>query len=264
MKPAELIPPEVLQRCTGVAFDVDDTVTTHGRLTSDVLRAMERMRSAGLHLIAATGRPLAWAQCLAAQWPVNAVVAENGAAFLFRVSNEGGQLQQRTTVPDAEAHRLKERRQLLQRTVERHMPHVHLSSDHLGRHLDLAFDLTERHTLGTAERDRLETLLRAEGANVVRSSIHMHAELGTWDKFTGIRHAHGELFDTELEQERWLFVGDSPNDQSCFEGFSNSVGVQNVQIHIHRLAHLPTYVTRLPMGDGFCEVANLCLRARNV
>ena len=67
----------------GVFCDIDDTITTNGRVTASVFAAMERLRAAGLLCIPITGRPAGWCDMIARQWPVDAVVGENGA-FYFR------------------------------------------------------------------------------------------------------------------------------------------------------------------------------------
>ena len=63
--------------------DIDDTVTTEGRLTSEAYCAMEALQRAGYILVPVTGRCAGWCDHIARMWPVNAIVGENGA-FYFR------------------------------------------------------------------------------------------------------------------------------------------------------------------------------------
>ncbi|MEY3123882.1 MAG: hypothetical protein RLZZ573_402 [Pseudomonadota bacterium] len=73
----------------GVFTDIDDTLTTEGAITPDALAALGQLKAAGLQLIAITGRPIGWSEPFAcgdaerdhAPWPVDAIVAENGAAM---------------------------------------------------------------------------------------------------------------------------------------------------------------------------------------
>ena len=66
----------------GVLTDIDDTLSTHGRLTAEAYAAMERLRAAGKLVIPITGRPAGWCDHIARMWPVDAVVGENGALYM--------------------------------------------------------------------------------------------------------------------------------------------------------------------------------------
>jgi hydroxymethylpyrimidine pyrophosphatase-like HAD family hydrolase len=65
-----------------------------------------------------------------------------------------------------------------------------------------------------------------------------------------------------MRSARWVYVGDSTNDQLMFEVFPNAVGVANIRRFLPELTHLPRYVTRQPRGAGFVEVAQAVLAAR--
>ena len=67
----------------GIFMDIDDTITTESRLTSDVFLAIEKLTAAGLSVVPITGRPAGWCDMIARMWPVDAVIGENGA-FYFR------------------------------------------------------------------------------------------------------------------------------------------------------------------------------------
>ena len=68
--------------------------------------------------------------------------------------------------------------------------------------------------------------------------------------------------DLRAQQQRWVFIGDSTNDQTMFEQFTNSVGVANIARFADRLRHLPHYVTPSERGAGFAEVARAILDSR--
>src|SRR3954470_17033729 len=70
-----------------VLLDIDDTLTTDGRLTAAAYAALERLSQRGLRAIPVTGRPAARVDLTARFWPVDAVVGENGA-FWFRYDRE--------------------------------------------------------------------------------------------------------------------------------------------------------------------------------
>ena len=73
-----------------------------------------------------------------------------------------------------------------------------------------------------------------------------------------------ELLGRDLAQEldRWVFVGDSGNDQAMFQHFTHSVGVANIARFVPQLSHLPRYVTQGERGAGFAEVARAILAHR--
>ena len=61
-----------------------------GTHRAGVCGAMARLSRAGLSLIPVTGRPAGWGEVMARQWPVAAVMTENGAVAFWR---EGGRLE---------------------------------------------------------------------------------------------------------------------------------------------------------------------------
>ena len=69
-------------RIKGIFTDIDDTLTTDGAITLDALDAIGKLRAQGLSVIAITGRPVGWSEPFAASWPLDAIVAENGAVLL--------------------------------------------------------------------------------------------------------------------------------------------------------------------------------------
>ena len=105
MKPlAELRDP---QRIRGLLFDIDDTLTTDGRLRAEAYVAMECLKRAGKLVVPITGRPAGWCDQIARMWPVDAVIGENGA---FYFCFEQGKL--RKKYHDADDVRALNRKQL--------------------------------------------------------------------------------------------------------------------------------------------------------
>src|SRR5262245_44666436 len=66
-----------------VLFDVDDTLTTQGKLLAEAYVALEALHRAGLRTVAVSGRAAGFCEYAARMWPVDAVVGENGG-FWFR------------------------------------------------------------------------------------------------------------------------------------------------------------------------------------
>jgi HAD superfamily hydrolase (TIGR01484 family) len=252
---------EAAQAILAVAFDVDDTVTEEGVLDPSAYAAMHRLRAAGLLLVAATGRPVGFAEIIARTWPVHAAVGENGAGYVVRSGRAV-----RRCYWDDDAERAAQRAQLdtIARAVSTVLPHVRVSSDGWARACDLAFDVGEEVALPAHDVARLTALIEAHGAHATVSSIHAHAQLGRHDKATGIawvlEREHNLAADAARAQ--CLFVGDSGNDAAAFAWFEHTVGVANVQAHLGRLPVPPRYVTTASHGRGFSELAEVLIARR--
>ena len=89
MKPLAQWPLAARRGLVGVLTDIDDTLTTDGAITADALQALEDLKAAGLVVIAITGRPVGWCEPFACTWPVDAIVAENGAVALKNLRKIG-------------------------------------------------------------------------------------------------------------------------------------------------------------------------------
>jgi len=83
LKPLADFPADDRRAVKFVLFDIDDTLTSGGRLTSEAYGALEDLKTAGLVTAAITGRPAGWCDHIARMWPVDGVVGENGA-FYYR------------------------------------------------------------------------------------------------------------------------------------------------------------------------------------
>src|SRR5258706_10568390 len=101
MQPLADLDNQRLAAVRGVFADIDDTLSTDGRITAAAYSAMERLRDAGLLMIPITGRPAGWCDHIARMWPVDAVVGENGA-FFMRYDALRRQLHRRFIASDAE------------------------------------------------------------------------------------------------------------------------------------------------------------------
>ena len=248
----------------GVLTDIDDTLTTDGAITADALRALAALKTAGLHIIPITGRPVGWSEPFAAAWPVDAIVAENGAAALQRLPDKRKQLskiyQQDTATRTTNYARMQE----VLAHIEREVPGARCATDSPGRETDIAIDHSEFTHLPQDAIDHAVRIMRAAGMNATVSSIHINGWYGAHNKLEGARWIVRELFGRDLDAEidRWVYVGDSTNDQLMFEHFPHSVGVANIARFVPQLAHLPRYVTQGERGAGFAELAAHLLRGR--
>ncbi len=261
---------------TGLLTDIDDTLTTDGAITPDALQALADLKAAGLSVVAITGRPVGWSEPFAAQWPVDAIVAENGAVALRRaaedlneiglqrLSNKRWQLSKSYQQPPAvRQHNYAHMQQVLAQ-IESEVPGARRATDSAGRETDIAIDHSEFTHLPQEAIDHAVRLMRAAGMNATVSSIHINGWFGDHNKLEGARWIVRELFGRNLDAEidRWVYVGDSTNDQVMFEHFPHSVGVANIARFVPQLTHRPRFVTQGERGAGFAEVARAVLAAR--
>ena len=254
--------PDAVRR--GVRFvltDIDDTLSTHGRITAAAYAAMERLRNAGKRVIPITGRPAGWCDHIARMWPVDAVVGENGA-FYMRYDADAGRLVRRFIAD--EATRAAQRAKLadVAATILRDVRGSAIASDQPYRETDLAIDWCEDVTpLSREAVDRIVALMAADGLTAKVSSIHVNGWLGGYDKLTTTRVLLREAFATDLDAIRddIVFAGDSPNDAPMFAYFPNAVGVANVRQFLDRIATPPRYITMREAGAGFAELTDFLL-----
>src|SRR5215472_1258217 len=93
LQPLAALTPTQLAAVRYVLLDIDDTLTTGGRLEAAAYGALERLQRRGFQVIPVTGRPAGWCDHIARMWPVAAVIGENGA-FWFRYDRARRRLRQ--------------------------------------------------------------------------------------------------------------------------------------------------------------------------
>ena len=252
------------QKIVGVFTDIDDTLTTEGGITSDALQALHNLKAAGLMVIPITGRPVGWSIPFASIWPVDAMVAENGAVALLHnpTTNQVSKIYQQDEA--TRTHNFEQMQRIAQRVLKE-IPGTALAQDSPGRETDIAFDHSEFHQLSPLQIEQVLQLLKQEGMTATVSSIHINAWFGDHNKWHGAQWILKELTGRDLKQEldRWVYVGDSTNDQVMFEHFTHSIGVANIRRFENELKHLPEYIANQERGAGFAEVANALLQNSN-
>jgi HAD superfamily hydrolase (TIGR01484 family) len=257
MQPLVAMPLAARAAMRGVLADIDDTLSTRGRITAQAYAAMESLRAAGLLLIPITGRPAGWCDHIARMWPVDAVVGENGALYMLR-DQGAGRLRKRYVATEAERAANRRRLAEVAEAVLREVPGAAVASDQPYRESDLAIDFCEDvPRLPDDAIDRILSMMRAAGMTAKMSSIHVNGWFGAYDKLAMTRILLRDEFgiDVDAERDRFVFVGDSPNDAPMFEHFPCSVGVANVRAFAGRIATPPAYVTERESGAGFAELA---------
>jgi HAD superfamily hydrolase (TIGR01484 family) len=250
-----------VRRLRGLLFDIDETLTTEGRLTAEAYAAMERLKRAGKIVVPITGRPAGWCDHIARMWPVDAVVGENGA---FYFCFDRGRLIKKFQDSDDARALNRNRLQEIGRQILDQVPGCALASDQPYRETDLAIDFCEDvPPLPLETAGRIAELMRGAGLNAKISSIHVNGWFGSYDKLAMTKQLFAEHFecDPEILRREFAFVGDSPNDAPMFGWFGSSVGVANVARFAGQIDTPPKYVTRAAAGAGFAELAAHLLQA---
>jgi HAD superfamily hydrolase (TIGR01484 family) len=259
-RPLQEAPLATLRIIRGVMTDIDATLTRDGQHAPAALGGLHALQAAGLPVIAITGRPLGWSEPFARDWPLAALVAENGAVALVR---EGAQvLTEFEQDAPTRAHHARRLQAVAQRIV-REVPGALLARDSAGRVTDIAIDHSEFTHLPAPGIAAVVALMREEGMTATVSSIHINGWFGQHSKWTGAQWMLQRLFGRALQDElaHWAYVGDSTNDQVMFERFPFSVGVANLRRFADELVHWPSWITQAERGQGFAELVAALLAA---
>lgn len=265
VQPLAALPASRLARVAGVFTDIDDTLTQDGAIDPPALAALHALHAAGVPVVAITGRPLGWSEPfvrpLPEGWPLRAIVAENGAVALIR---DGERVLTEYAQDAATREHNAQRLRAAAARVLREVPGSTLAQDSAGRVTDIAIDHSEFARLDEAAIAQVVAVMRAEGLNATVSSIHVNGWYGEHTKLSAAHWMLRRLYGRELaaETDRWVYVGDSTNDQALFEAFPLSVGVANLRRFAAQLQAWPAYITEGERGAGFAELARALLAAR--
>ena len=259
MKPIQ----ELKSKITAVFSDLDDTLTTHGQLSSAVYEQIFRIKKAGMRFVIVSGRPAGWADCLMRLWPIDAMIFENGAGYYVRTS-EGFETHYLASLENVQKHRA--HLSDVFEKIRAEIPSARLARDQNYRVLDFAVDICEDlpHLNATEVKKVCDLLDKEKEITYKVSSIHINYWRGTHTKVTACKHLlenFGKTWGISLEKS--IFCGDSPNDEPLFHFFPESVGVANISEFKDQLTHFPKYVTKKPCGEGFQEVSSLILTPVN-
>lgn len=143
-----------------VVTDIDDTLTENGALAAPTLDALERLRRAGVAVVAVTAASAGWCDGIARMWPIDGVVAENGGLYFLKP--RGGRVPERrfwhtAAAREAAAGRLA----ALAARLVAEVPGATVAADQPYRLTSLAFDAPD----SPAVADRILNRLAAAGAS---------------------------------------------------------------------------------------------------
>lgn len=262
MKPLSQLPAQGVHT---VFTDIDDTLSTHGRITGQAYEALQALQAAGLRVIPVTGRPAGWCDHIARMWPVDAVIGENGAFAMWHDA-PAARLRTRHILDEETRKANRERMESVKDRILREVPGAGIASDQFCRLYDLAIDFCEDvPPLPRAAVDRIVALMEQAGMTAKVSSIHVNGWFGQYDKLSMARLFMQERYGLDLDDASvragCVFAGDSPNDAPMFGYFPLSAGVANVREFEDRLTHAPHYITPSACGAGFAELARHLLLA---
>ena len=257
-------PKEAARSLRYVLFDIDDTITTEGRLTADAYAALWALHERGLVVVPVTGRPAGWCDMIIRQWPVDAVIGENGAfAFYNRGSDVYAELTHPNVIEDAAARLVPIRDACLAR-----VPGCRVARDQFARRYDLAVDFCEDEPkLGLDAAYAIRDVCESFGAVAKVSSIHVNTWFGEYDKLSMAEMLFSTVFGEDLTSEagraaflrRSIFFGDSPNDAPMFGYFPHACAVANILPFLDKIEKKPAYVCEHESGRGFAAaIKQIC------
>lgn len=264
MRPVSELPRETAAAIVGVFADIDDTLTTDGRLPAASYAALEALYEAGLFVAPITGRPAGWCDMVARFWPVTGVVGENGA-FYFAYDAPSRKMRRAFFATELERAGNRRKLEAVGRRILAEVPGSAISADQLYREADLAIDFCEDvEPLPREAVRRIKAIFEEEGGVAKISSIHVNGWFGDYDKLSMSRRFAQDilLIDLDAEKERIVFCGDSPNDAPMFGFFPHSCGVANVLDFKGEMEAEPAFVASARGGEGFVEIAEAILAAR--
>ena len=184
----------------GLLTDIDDTLTRDGAIEPVALAALGRLQVAGVRVVAITGRSMGWSEPFARPpplgWPIDAIVAENGAVALRSVND----VLQIDYVQDAatRARNAKRLNEVAQRIL-REVPGATLARDSAGRVTDMAVDHSEFSRLDARAIEHVVALMRDAGMTATVSSIHINGWFGSHNKLSGARWIIQQLWGRDLD-----------------------------------------------------------------
>ncbi len=266
MQSLDRMPPALAAGVEILFSDIDDTISTDGRITASAFDALWRAHEAGLQVVPVTGRPAGWCDHIARMWPVHGVIGENGG-LAFRMGAKG---MERHFVYDDETRRgFRKRLGELREGILREVPGCGIASDQGYREYDLAIDFCEDvPALAREDVLRIRELFEQAGATAKISSIHVNGWYGDFDKRSAVIQYLEREFGLDAGDpavlRRCAFAGDSPNDEPLFRLFpQSSLGVANLLDFEDLLSHKPAWIASGRGGAGFAELVDTLLDARS-
>lgn len=235
--------------------DIDDTLTTEGRLLPETYQALWDLQAAGVKVVTVTGGSAGWCEHIVRAWPVAAAIGESGA-FVMTARHNRVDLE----YWEDEARQAERQQRHLQTVRPLLGDQFHLAHDQRFRLSDVAIDIIDHPR---AEVDVLADRIRALGGTVAISSVHINTWIGEYNKRTMSERLLRRLglSDSDLA-EQVCFAGDSRNDGPMFAFFGKTFGVANILPVLDDLPKKPRWISASAAGRGFVEISRQILTAK--
>jgi hypothetical protein len=258
MEPFAGFPAEIGRAIRFVLTDIDDTLTSGGRVAAATYQALERLHTSGFRVIPISAAPAGWCDAICRMWPVDAVIGENGG-FYFDFDAATQIVRRRFWTPNSDRKESMARLAELGLRIVAAVPGSQIAHDQRYREATLAITYETRQTIEPVIR-----LLKEAGAKSTVNSMWVLGWFGEFDKLSTTRQALAEFFSVDISENRqaFVYVGDSLNDEPMFAHFPNSVGVATVKNFANQMVALPRWITAGGGGIGFVEVAEALVAAR--
>lgn len=255
--------PGALSSVDVLLTDIDDTLTKDGKLSCGAYCALWDLQNAGVRVIPVTGRPAGWCDLIVRQWPVDAVIGENGALVFYLENGKRREMYH----PSVDRNDLPKRFAEIEERVYAFVPGTRRAKDQFSRMFDLAIDFREEPPyLSFEDAEKIRRICEEMGAHAKVSSIHVNTWFGDYDKLSMAKFYLREHFGIDLDDpdqnRRAVFCGDSPNDEPMFRAFARCFAVANIEPFLPSMAHHPSFVTQKSHGEGFREIAAAILNDR--
>jgi hypothetical protein len=249
---------EQLKNICLIATDMDGTLTSEGKFTSEVIEKIEQLIENNLLVVIVTGRSAGWVSAISNYLPISGAIAENGGIFYSNDRKNRASIKFLTPIVDRISHRQKLFATF--KLLKDKYPQLKESDDNIFRITDWTFDV---RGLTNLELKKISDLCQQQDWSFTYSNIQCHIKPVGQDKANSLLQVLSEFFP-QLTTEQIVTVGDSPNDESLFDRakFPISVGVANIDRYLQYLQHQPTHITSKAEGQGFCELAELIMRSR--
>lgn len=240
--------------------DVDDTLTTNGRLLPETYSALWRLYEADIKVIPVTGGCAGWCDQIMRTWPVVAVIGEGGA---FYIKNDNSSTSWNFWFSKNQ-HKLDQSEIFKKINSYDFGFDISYSKDQDFRLADVAIDYNQEAKLNLQEVGVIKNYLTKEGYEAKKSSIHINVVKGNFDKAKMSRRyleiEHSIHIEDKGALDKIYFIGDAPNDECMFKMLKNTYGVGNIKKHLENMEHKPARISEREAGLGFADIVEEILR----
>ena len=254
-----------------IGFDLDDTLTLeNGSWPSSTISGLENLSKAGWTILLVTGRPAGWADAFIRLFPLDAIVAENGAVIRYWKNKFQNRQDHETPeslywTPEGSVKEFldfghREKMNSCKNKILSEVENCRVATDQHYRLYDLAIDFAEYVTppLGMDAAHKIFDIFQEFKATAKISSIHVNGWWGDFSKGSALEFLSQQLLQFSI-QEEFVYVGDSPNDGPLFKLAGSSIGVANINSFVGKVdfSH-PKFVTNQCAALGALEVIKKC------